>query len=424
VNTEGDAFFVAFADPTQAVRACVQAQRELFAEPWPADAVIRVRMGLHTGFAAPHADDYIAFAVHQAARIVDAAHGGQIVASADTANECDGCEDVELVSLGRYRVRDFDDPVEVFEVRGPDLPSGFPPLRVLPADRHNLVAPLGALAGRSDELANLGNLLSAARLVSVIGPGGLGKTRLVVEYGLRHAGGWEHGAWFVDLAPLREPALIPQAVAEGVGVRPADGQTVWEAVLELLERRHALVMMDNCEHLTASIARYVEELLGACPSVKVIATSREPLGLRSERVWRLPALAADGPAIELFNDRAGLSGDLPPAAVAAIGQLCRLLDGLPLAIELAAARCDVLTPEDILARLAHRHGLLRSRDPTVPTRQHSLASTIDWSYHLLGADEQAAFRRLGVFSAGFGLDSASAVVGDSCIDRGDVDDLV
>ena len=217
VKTEGDSFFVAFSDATAAIEACAQAQRDLTSEPWPADAVIRVRMGVHTGLASPHGDDYIALAVHQAARVVDAGHGGQIVVSAETAERAERCEPATLASLGRYRVRDFDDPVELFQVAAPDLPAEFPPLRVLPADRHNLVGAPTTIVGRDDDLRALADLVAASRLVSVVGPGGLGKTRLVTEYGIRCATDWDHGVWFVDLAPLSDPALVARTVADAVG---------------------------------------------------------------------------------------------------------------------------------------------------------------------------------------------------------------
>jgi hypothetical protein len=181
VQTEGDAFFVAFADAISAVRACAQAQRSLIEEPWPVDAVVRVRMGVHSGLASPHGDDYTAFAVHQAARVVDAGHGGQIVVSCDTARHFFAIDDLALAPLGRFRVRDFDDPVELFQVTGVGLPDRFAPLRILPADRHNLVRASTSLVGRSDDLAALHELFGTSRLVSAVGPGGLGKTRLATE---------------------------------------------------------------------------------------------------------------------------------------------------------------------------------------------------------------------------------------------------
>ncbi len=423
VKTEGDAFFVAFADAVDAVEACAHAQRNLAAEPWPADAQMRVRFGVHTGLASPRGEDYVAFAVHQAARVVSAGHGGQILVSSETARRALALETVTLESLGHFRVRDFDEPLEVFQVAGDGLADQFPPLRALPADRHNLMAPATTLVGRLGELAELAALIEASRLVSVVGPGGLGKTRLVVEHGLAHASDWDHGAWFVDLAPLAETSAVPGAIAGAISAVAGDRGDVWSNVLDHLRDRHALLIMDNCEHLTVEIARRVDSLLRSCPLIRVLATSREPLGLQAERIWRPSPLPTDTTGPELFCQRAGL--DHPDATTrAAITQLCDRLDGLPLAIELAAARADVLTAAEILARLDSRQALLRSRDPTLSERQRSLDALIDWSCQLLDPTERSVFRRLGVFAAGFDLEAAAAAVADETIDVAEVPELV
>ncbi len=424
VKTDGDSFFVAFADPMAAIAACAQGQRGLTSEPWPADAPIRVRMGLHTGLAAPHGDDYIALAVHQAARVVDAGHGGQILVSADAAQGTGDATTWVLTTLGRYRVRDFDEPVELFQVTGPHLPDGFPPLRVLPADRHNLVRAPTTIVGRDEDLGALADLVAAARLVSVVGPGGLGKTRLVTEFGLRSAMAWEHGIWFVDLAPLSDAALIARTVADAVAAPATEDGDAQATVLEHLRERHALLILDNCEHLTVGVARLVDELLRACPRVQVVTTSREPVGLRGERIWRLAPLTSHDAAVQLFCDRAGLPSALDESLRETVVELCRLLDGLPLAIELAAARCDVLGPAEILARLGRQPTLLRSDDPTVSARHRSLDDTISWSHEHLSTDEQLAFRRLGVFAAGFGLEAPTAAIAGDDIDPYDVPELV
>ena len=424
VKTEGDAFFVVFDDAAAAVQACAHAERGLALEPWPDDAIIRVRMGLHTGLASPRGDDYIAMAVHQAARVVNAGHGGQVLASAETVARITEAVALVLVSLGRYRVRDFDEPIELFQITGPGLPTEFPSLRVPPADQHNLVAAPTSVVGRDDDLAVFADLVRSARLVSVVGPGGIGKTRVVTEFGLRHAREWDDGVWFVDLTPVNDTALLARAVAEAIGVPTVEAMDVRTAVLDHLRGRRAVVMMDNCEHLTVGVARHVDELLRGCPMVRVVATSREPLGLRGERIWRLPPLAAHDAGIQLFCDRAGLTCDADPSLRGTLIELCGLLDGLPLAIELAASRCEVLTPAEILGRLGRHKDLLRSNDPTLSDRQRSLDDTIVWSHQLLSSNEQLAFRRLGVFAAGFGLEAATAVVADDLIDAYDVPELV
>ncbi len=424
VKTEGDAFFVAFEEASSAIEACVLAQRNLALEPWPHDATIRVRIGVHVGLAYPRDGDYVAFAVHQAARVVSAGHGGQIVVSADCVSQAADLS-VGLRSLGRYRVRDFDGATELFQVVGSGLGEGFPPLRVLPADGHNLVTPVTSLVGREEDLVELARLIEGGRMVTVVGPGGLGKTRLVVEHGLERADGWEHGVWFVDLAKINDPAAIPQAVAEATAAPVAPDDDVWTAVLEHLRDRHALLVFDNCEHVTIAAATLVESLLRGCPKVQIVATSREPLGLRAERVWRPRPLDAGSSGVELFMARAGLDerDEQSPTRLAVI-ELCERLDGLPLAIELAAARADVLGPAEIVARLDVQRGLLASRDPTLDTRQRSLDDLITWSYELLSVDERSTLRRLGVFAGSFDLEAASAAAAGGGVDRYDVPELL
>jgi len=423
VEREGDAFFVAFANARDAVVACAQAQRSLAVESWPLDAVVRVRMGIHAGLAYPRDQGYIAFAVHQTARVVGAANGGQIVVTADAARRASIVPDVELMALGRYRVRDFDEPVELFTVRAAGLPAIETPLRALPADRHNLVRPMTALLGRTDDLAALAQLIQGHRLVSVVGTGGLGKTRLVIEYGLAHAEEWQHGVWFVDLGRVGDTGGVVAVIAEAVSAPIGRESEVWPAVVDHLRERQCVLLVDNCEHLGVDIAAQVDTLLRACPGVRVAATSREPLGLRGERVWRPGALSPRTTAVELFCLRAGLD-HLSPDTLATVVELCERLDGLPLAIELAAARADVVTPAQMLARLDGGRGLGASRDPTLEPRQRSLEDLIGWSYDLLTADEQAAFRRLALFVAGFDLESATAAVATDALDAYDVPDLV
>ncbi len=428
VKTEGDAFLVAFREVDDAIDACAYAQRALAIEPWPADATMRVRMGLHVGLAYPRDGDYIAFAVHQAARVVNAGHGGQIVVTADAAAQRAGAGTTALVSLGRYRVRDFDVPTELLQVVGRGLDADFPPLRVLPADGHNLVAPSTSLVGRDDDLRELARLVAGSRLVTIAGPGGLGKTRLAVEHGLEHADEWEHGVWFVDQVRITDPAGLPQALAEATGTPVAVGADAWVAVLDHLHDRRALLVLDNCEHLTEAVALRVDALLRDCPAVHILATSREPLGLRAERIWRPQPLEPTTTGLELFMARAGLDageerdGD-DRTRLAAI-ELCERLDGLPLAIELAAARADVVGPAEIIARLDVQRGLIASRDPTLDPRQRSIDELIGWSYGLLSAAEQATLRRLGVFAASFDLESASAAAAGGGVDRYDVPELL
>ena len=296
---------------------------------------------------------------------------------------------------------------------------------MLPADGHNLVAPLTSLVGRDDDLLELARLIAGSRLVTVAGPGGLGKTRLAVEHGLRHAAEWEHGVWFVDLARITDPAAIPQIVAEATATPVAGGADAWIAVLEYLGDRRVLLVLDNCEHLFGALPLRVDALLRASPALHVLATSREPLALLAERVWRPSPLDAGTSGVELFMARAGLNdGEGDDRSRLAAIELCARLDGLPLAIELAAARTDVIGPAEILVRLDVQRGLIASRDPTLDPRQRSLEDLIDWSYGLLTSAEQETLRRLGMFSASFDLEAASAAAAGGNVNRFDVPELL
>lgn len=421
VGTEGDAFFVAFADPADAIRGAVAGQRTIAETAWPGERAVRVRMGVHTGYARPRGDDYRALAANQAARIVAAAHGGQVLVSADTATRAGPSIDgAALEPLGRFRVRDFDQPVALYRAVGPGMPERTASPRVRPADGHNLVRPTTSLVGREADLAALSALLRPGGTVTLHGSAGVGKTRLAVEAALELAPRWADGAWFVDLAPVRSPETLPATIAEAVGADAQPGAEAWLEVLDHLRERETLVILDNCEHLAEAVAARVAELLERCPRVGVLATSRASLGLRAERVQQVEPLGAGvagGPAVDLFVDRAGAAAGHDPRAIAT---LCRELDGLPLAIELAAARATALDPSDILRRLAASESLLRSRDPTLPERQRSLERLLDWSFDLLDEETRTVLRRLTVFAASFDLEAAEAVCAERECDAAQV----
>ena len=449
VNTEGDAFFVAFDDVDSALACCAHAQRLLAAEPWPGDGVIRVRMGLHSGVAVPRYDDYVAMAVHQAARIVSTAHGGQIVVPAGTLDASARDLPGTPVRLGRFRVRDFDEPVELMRLDVDGVPVVDRPPRATPFEGHNLVRPPTSFVGREVDIARLLDLIEQRFIVSIVGPGGVGKTRLATEIGLEHAGRWPDGVWMVDLAEISTPSLVASAFAEALGLHPAADADVFDEVLAWAADRSALLIADNVETCLDACADLLPRLAGL-PGIAVVTTSREPLNVPAEVVYRLRPLGGGNPAVNgagstadgrtadgntadgstadggglphpadaapvrLFVDRArSVRPDFDPTLhLPAIDELCRRLDGVPLAIEIAAARVTVLTVGEILAGLTDRFGLLRSNERNRPARQRGMLDLLQWSYDLLDADERAAFRRLAVIGGSFTLDAAVAALAD------------
>ena len=417
VKSEGDGFFVAFADAGDAVRACVEAQRAVAAEPWPDGIDLRVRMGIDAGLAYPRGDDYVALSVHQTARVESAAHGGQILLSARAVELVGDVTGADLRPVGTFRVRDFDEPLELFQVHADGLDALFPAVRAVPADRHNLSRPPTSFVGRAGQVADLAGLVLPGRLVTVVGPGGVGKTRLVTETGLEVAEGWHDGVWFVDLSPIDDASLVPAAIASAVGASvPADADA-WSAVLAHLRDRRALVILDTAEHLAEALVPRVAELLATCPEIAVLATSRVPLGVPGEQLCRLDPLETVGDgdqpsALELFAERAAAVDrtfrldDITRPIVTAI---CVAVDGLPLAIELAAARVGVLSLAEIQAGLEDQFRFLRSRDRSIPERQRTLDASLGWSARLLDPAERDLLARLGVFVGSFGLAEATAV---------------
>ncbi|WP_448628608.1 adenylate/guanylate cyclase domain-containing protein [Geodermatophilus sp. URMC 64] len=414
VDTQGDSFFVAFPTAGQAVAAAAQAQRSLAAHPWPDGGPVPVRMGLHTGEATLGPDGYVGLAVHRAARIAAVASGGQVLlsdASAALVGEQlpDG---LSLRFLGAHPLKDFPQPAPLYQLDIAGLPTAFPPLRT-PARSRALPAPVGELLGRDGQVAALATLLTEprTRLVTVTGPGGIGKTRLALETARSVAGDFPGGVVFVALSAVADPALVLSTVAEAVGAPPELGVDPVDAVRAALGDGHTLLVLDNVEQVAAA-APDLATLLDRAPGAVVLATSRRALRLRSERLFPLSQLP--GPAAErLFAERAaavrpGFRIDAGNAA--AVAEICRRLDGLPLAIELAAARVRLLPPTALLARLGERLDVLGG-PVDLPERQRTLRATMDWSFALLGPHEQAVFARLGVFSGGWTLEAAELVCG-------------
>jgi predicted ATPase/class 3 adenylate cyclase/tetratricopeptide (TPR) repeat protein len=423
VLIEGDAFFVAFASATDALAAAIDGQRAIAEAVWPTEQPIKVRMGLHTGYARPVDDDYRALAVHQAARIVDAANGGQILVTAEVI-ELRGDAEMEVADLGRYTVRDFDEPIVLYRVSAPDLDGDDRPPRVRPADRHNLVRPTTSMVNRVIEQGELAELTRPGDVVTLLGPGGAGKTRLSIEVGLDVVGQWPDGVWFVDMAPLSEAEVVPMAIAQAVGAPSGLGNDAQADVVAHLADRSMLLVLDNCEHLVEPICQVVNVLLEQCPGLGVLATSRVPLGLIGESLYRLHPLGTDGvdsDATRLFVERSGFD---PGADLRDVVALCRAVDGLPLAIELAATRSHLLTPAEMTERMRTAIAVVSTRDPTVPDRQRSLDRLLDWSLDLLNPDELRVLTRLTVLADGFDVALAEAVAGDEAVPVSRVPELV
>jgi predicted ATPase/class 3 adenylate cyclase/DNA-binding CsgD family transcriptional regulator len=419
---EGDSVVGVFARPSDALAAALDAQRAFAEEPWAEGRALRIRLALHTGEAQLRGDDcYVGRAVIRCARLRAVAHGGQTVLSGVTRDMvADRLPDrVSLRDLGSHRLKDLGQPERVWQVCHPDLMNDFPPLRSLDAVVNNLPVQLTSFVGRDVELADLGRAFEAARLVTLTGAGGCGKTRLalhaVAEVAQRH----QDGVWWVELAPVAAADVVPYVVARTFGLVEEAGRPVIDTLSEQLAGFDALVILDNCEHVLESCARLVEALLRAAPALRVVATSREPLGVPGELTWRVPSLDEEA-GVHLFVERAAL---VRPGFTAegddaeAVGQICRRLDGLPLAIELAAARIRMMRPAGIAAALDDRFRLLTGGGRTVLPRQQTLETSVAWSHDLLDDAERALLRRLSVFAGGFTLDAAESVCADEIVDR-------
>jgi predicted ATPase/class 3 adenylate cyclase len=439
-STGGDGFAVAFARAGDAIAAAVSAQRALGGESWPAGAAIGVRMGLHTGEAEERDGDYFGSAVNRTARLMALAHGGQVVASAATADVAGDSlpPDVKLVDLGEHLLRDLSRRERVFQVESAGLDSEFAPLRspdVLPG---NLPVQPTSFVGRSDEVRDLRAALGRAALVTVTGVGGAGKTRLAVQVAAELLPTFTDGAWLCELAAAGDADTLAQVVASTLGVDQRADRPLERSIVDFLRPARLLLVLDNCEHLLDASGRLVAAVLGGCPGVRVLATSREALAVGGEQVWPLRSLELPDPASgvhavaaseagRLFCERAASARPsfvLSEANVAAVVEICRRLDGIPLAVELAAARVAVMTPAEIAGLLDERFRLLTGGRRNMVERHQTLRATVDWSYGLLSELERAVFDRLSVFSGGFTLAAATGVVVGEGIEGWDVLDAV
>lgn len=441
VGTQGDAFFVVFPVARAAVEAAVAAQKALAAHPWPDGVSVKVRIGVHTGEAMLIGDDYVGLDVHRAARISSVAHGGQILFSQATRAllDHDLPDGVAVRDLGAHRLKDLQRPEHIFQVVHPDLPVEFRPLRSVDAFPNNLRVQLTSFIGREREMADVRQLLSSARLVTLLGSGGAGKTRLALQVAADLLEAYADGVWLIELAPISDPALVPQTVASTLGLREPARQAA-DSLVDFLQSKSLLLVMDNCEQVLAATADLCALLLRRCPRLRILATSRETLGIAGETSYRVPSLSLPDPqhlpspetmnqfaAIRLFVERTVLyqpAFRVTTGNLKAITELCRRLDGIPLAIELAAARIKVLTVEQIAARLDDRFRLLTGGTRTSLPHHQTLRAAMDWSHDLLPEDERALFRRLAVFMGGFTLEAAEGVCTGGGMEAAHVLDLL
>jgi predicted ATPase/class 3 adenylate cyclase len=452
LSTEGDSFFVAFRDAPSAVAAAVAAQRALAGASWPGDEPVRVRMGLHSGEGVAGGDDYVGLDVHRAARIASAAHGGQVLVSASTRALAQSGRpaDVELMDLGEHRLRGVSGTERLYQLAIAGLPSAFPPPRTESVSAAHLPPRLTSFVGRDAELSDLARQVVTSRLVTLTGPGGSGKTSLATECARAVAYRFADGAWFVALDAISDPDVVAPAILGALGLRETGDRTADEQLRDNLAHREMLLVLDNFEQVLPA-STLIGGILTAAPAVRVIATSRAPLHLAAEHVYPIRPLPvphaadlidpADGPPVDggtldallaipsvrLFVDRARQvqpSFRLTPENASAVADICDRLDGLPLGIELAAARIPLLGARGVAELLARRVGLPATPAPDAPPRQQTLEQAVAWSHDLLGQAARTLFARFSVFRGGWRLEEAEAICGPAAEVGGEVIDLL
>ena len=442
VKTTGDGIHAAFGDPLDAVAASLELQRRLADSNATHGLTLLVRCGLHLGVAERRDNEFFGTPVNRAARIMTAAHGGQVLLSqAVAAGISDRLRDnVTLRDLGVVRLRDLANPEHVFQLVHPQLRSEFPALRSLETTPNNLPLQPTTFIGRDRELAELKRLFATTRLLTLTGSGGCGKTRLGLQLAANSLERFLDGAWLVELAPLSDPGLVPRTAATVLGLDEEPGKAITETLVEHLKDKRLLLLLDNCEHLLDACAVLVDSLVRRCPHLTILASSREALGIIGEQTYRVPSLSLPEPndthtpasiapfeALQLFVDRSvNVRGDfrVTDENAATLVSICHRLDGIPLAIELAAARVRSLSVEEINRRLDHRFRLLTGGSRTALPRQQTLRSMIDWSYDLLHDDEKLLMRRLSVFAGGWTLEAAERICAGDQIEDSEVLDLL
>jgi predicted ATPase/class 3 adenylate cyclase len=442
LDTQGDSLFAAFPRARDALTVAISVQHSLLHHPWPDGVSLRARIGLHTGEALAADSGYIGMDVHRAARICAAGHGGQILLSDTTyALVAKGLpEGVSLRDLGEHLLKDLAHPHRLFQVMAAGLPAKFPLLKSLNVLPNNLPTQLSSFIGREREIGEVKTMLASTRLLTLTGTGGSGKTRLALQTGAELLDQYPDGVWLVEFGALVDPTLVPQTVAAALLVREQPEQPLTETLINSLHPKSLLLILDNCEHLLPACAGLADALLRGCPKTRILATSREHLGIVGETLFAVPPLRVPSleqlpsladlvqyESVRLFNERATAilaTFRITPQDAKSIVQLCHDLDGIPLAIELAAARVKVLTVSQILARLGDRFRLLAGSRRTGPSRQLTLQAAMDWSYNLLAEKERAVLRRCTVFAGGCTLEAVETVCSGQGVETTEVLDLL
>jgi len=438
VDTQGDGCFFAFPRAKGALSAAVAALHAIHRYPWPTGTSVLVRMGLHTGEPISGNTGYVGMDVHRASRICAVGHGGQILLSQTTRDLVldDLPKGVSFRDLGQHRLKDLGDPQYLFQVVAADLPADFPPLNSLDALPNNLPRQVTSFVGREREMTEVKRLLSTTCLLTLTGAGGSGKTRLALQVAADLLEQYPDGVWLVELAPFLDPTLVPHAVVSALGISEQPSRSLSEALADYLRPKSLLLILDNCEHLLSSCAQLADTLLRGCPTLRILATSREGLGIAGEMTYGIPLLSLPDPqrlpspqdlmrygAVRLFAERAAFSKPgfrVDSSNAAAVARVCHRLDGIPLAIELAAARVKALQVEEIARRVDDRFRLLTGGSRTALPRHQTLRATMDWSYELLSEQARALLRRLSVFAGGFTVEAVERVCGKDRLGESDV----
>lgn len=442
-GTQGDAFFAVFTSPSACISAALGIQRNLTTHHWPDGEILKVRIGIHTGEASENSTGLVGYEIHRAARIAAVGHGGQILLSSSSAGlvETSLPSDLALRELGSHRLKDLGRPETIFQLLADGLEANFPPLRSLdnPELANNLPTSLSPMIGRNVEMIEVRRLVVESRLVTLTGAGGSGKTRIALQVAAEMLDGSGEGVWFVDLAPISDPDQVPSTALNAMGMRQQPDRSPMQSLHDTLQSQNVLIVLDNCEHLIDAVAKLVEHIGRGCPRVTIVATSREPLGVAGEQIYRVRSMSLPSEFVDNFIDLEGSDAvalflartnsfdstfTIDDDAAPMIASICRRLDGIPLALELAASRLSSMSLEDLHGRLDQRFRLLTGGSRNALPRQQTLGAMVAWSYDLLNEGERGALRRLSVFVGGFDLKAAEYVCSNDELESFDVADVI